>query len=106
MAFSEYKINLVLGLLTMAGRQALAERRPELGIGHPVAPRLPARQTFGLARQVFERCLDRLKTAAETRGADVPIIALGLGQDRRPRLKQRHERARPEHGDARSDLDD
>ena len=40
---------------------------------HSVVPRLPARQTFCLARQVFERALDRPETAAETLGADHAI---------------------------------
>ena len=88
MALFEHPVDLALGLLAMAGGPARTERRPELRVCHPVAPRLPARQTLRLAWQVLERHLDRLETAAQTLGTDLAVIALRFGNARQPRLKQ------------------
>src|SRR3954451_20318902 len=94
-ALAEDPVDLVSGLLSVAGRAAAAQRRGRLGARQPVTPGTPAREAPGLPRQVVERQLDRLKPAAERQRFDRAIrfrLWLWHGNPDRPALKQWNER--------------
>ena len=73
MALGEDFIDLVNGLLAVAGRTAGPERRFEFGAWHGLAPHPPAGHAPGLARQVIKCALEGLEPAAEAFGIDQAI---------------------------------
>src|SRR5688572_30266879 len=51
-AFDEHFVDFVNGFPAVAGRTARPERREEFEVRGCLPPLIPARQTFGLARQI------------------------------------------------------